>query len=377
MRRRQLALSALCLLPFVLAACGNSHTPDPRTATPVVGIAPIAEAPAITLSFTGSVGARVVSNLGFRVSGKVLQRLVDTGQVVKRGQVLMRIDPIDLQLDAHAQNQSVAAARARAKQTTDDEARYRGLVAAGAVSASAYDQIKAAADTARAQLAAAEAQADMAKNAASYAALQADADGVVVDTQAEPGQVVSAGQVVVRLAHAGPREAIVDLPETLRPVIGSKAEATLYGRDHVVSARLRQLSDAADPLTRTYEAKYVLEGVLANAPLGATVTIRIPANESSSEQVGMQVPISAIFNPGKGTGVWVITGHPEHVTWRSINVLGLSDDAARIDSAKGDLKVGDRVVALGAQLLHEGEEVKPVPLATHTTAIVERGGLLK
>jgi len=197
-----------------------------------------------------------------------------------------------------------------------------------------------------------------------------------VDTQAEPGQVVSAGQIVVRLAHAGPREASVDLPETLRPAIGSTAEATLYGQDQVVSARLRQLSDAADPLTRTYEARYVLEGALANAPLGATVTIRIPANERSA-QAGMQVPISAIFDPGEGTGVWVVTGHPAHVAWRSVNVLGLSDDAARVDSVKGDLKAGDQVVALGAQLLHDGEEVKPAALAAHTAAIVERGGLLK
>lgn len=377
MRRRQLALSATCLLPFVLAACGNDHTPDPRTAAPVVGIAPVAKAPAATLSFTGSVGARVVSNLGFRVSGKVLQRLVDTGQVVTRGQVLMRIDPVDLRLDAHAQSQSVAAARARTKQTADDEARYRGLVAAGAVSASAYDQIKTAADSARAQLAAAQAQADVSKNAASYAVLQADADGVVVDTQAEPGQVVSAGQVVVRLAHAGPREAIVDLPETLRPAIGSRAEAALYGQDQAVSARLRQLSDAADPLTRTYEARYVLEGALAKAPLGATVTIGIPDSESSAQD-GMQVPIGAIFNPGKGTGVWVVAGHPDHVAWRSVRVLGLSDDAARVvGTNQGDLKVGDQVVALGAQLLHEGEEVKPAPLATRTAAIVEHGGLLK
>ncbi|MGN6579775.1 MAG: efflux RND transporter periplasmic adaptor subunit [Bordetella sp.] len=374
--RRQLALTAPCLLSFVLAACGNNHSADPRTSTPVVGIAPVAEAPVASLSFTGSVGARVVSNLGFRVSGKILQRLVDAGQVVTRGQALMRIDPTDLRLDAHAQSQSVAAARAQAKQTADDEARYRGLVAAGAVSASAYDQIKAAADAARAQLAAAEAKADVSKNAASYAVLVADADGVVVDTHAEPGQVVSAGQVVVRLAHAGPREAIVDLPETLRPAIGSKGEATLYGKDQVVSARLRQLSDAADPLTRTYEARYVLEGALASAPLGATVTIRTLVNDAPA-RTSMQVPISAIFDPGKGAGVWVVTGHPAHVTWRSVNVLGLSDDAARVGSINDNLKAGDQVVALGAQLLHEGEEVKPVLLATHTAAIVERGGLLK
>jgi len=377
MPRRQITSFVIGLLPLVLTACGNKSAPDPRTATPTVAVAPVTAAPTESLSFIGVVGARVVSNLGFRVSGKVLQRLVDTGQTVKRGQVLMRIDPIDLRLDAEARRESVAAARTRAKQTADDEARYRGLVAAGAVSASAYDQIKAAADSARAQLAAAEAQADVAKNAASYSVLRADADGVVVDTQAEPGQVVGAGQVVVRLAHAGSREAIVHLPETLRPAIGSEGEATLYNQDHLtVSARLRQLSDAADPMTRTYEARYVLAGALAKAPLGATVTIRIPEHESSA-QAGMQVPIGAVFDPGKGAGVWAVTGHPAHVAWRPVQVLGLTDDTARIKGAKGGLKTGNQVVALGAQLLHNGEEVRPIPLATNTAAIVERGGLLK
>lgn len=377
MRRRQIASFALCLLPLALAACGNRHAPDPRTEVPVVGIAPVMVAPAASLSFTGTIGARVQSDLGFRVAGKVLQRLVDTGQAVKRGQTLMRIDPIDLRLDAHAQVESVVAARARAKQTAQDEARFRGLVAAGAVSASAYDQITAAADAAQAQLAAAEAQAEVAKNTADYAVLMADADGVVVDTQAEPGQVVSAGQVVVRLAHAGPREAIVDLPETMRPVIGSTAEATLYGRDQLtVPARLRQISDAASRMTRTYEARYVLTGALAKAPLGATVTIQIPEHESAA-QVGLQVPLGAVFDPGKGAGVWAITGHPAHVAWRSVKVLGLTYDTARIESAAGGLTIGDQVVALGAQLLHNGEEIRPVPLATSTAAIVERGGLLK
>lgn len=377
MHRRQIISSVVCLAPLALAACGNKSAPDPRTATPTVAVAPVTAAPTESLSFTGVVGARVVSNLGFRVSGKVLQRLVDTGQTVKRGQVLMRIDPVDLRLDAEARRESVAAARARAKQTAKDETRYRGLVAAGAVSASTYDQIKAAADSAKAQLAAAEAQAGVAQNEASYALLRADVDGVVVDTQAEPGQVVSAGQVVVRLAHAGPREAIVELPETLRPVIGSEAKATLYGGNQPAeSARLRQLSDAANPLTRTYETRYVLTGALAKAPLGATVTIRIPKHEGAA-QPAMQVPIGAIFDPGKGAGVWVITGHPAHAAWRSIKVLGLTQDSARIASVDDDLKTGEKVAALGAELLHDGEQVRPAPLATHAATIVERGGLLQ
>jgi len=346
---------AVCLLPLILVACGDkSGTDDPRTQPPLVRAVNVTDADNNARSFTGVVVARTQSDLGFRVQGKILERLADTGQTVKRGQPLMRLDPADLGLQAQAQQQAVSAARARARQTTLDEARYRGLVATGAVSASAYDQVKAAADTAKADLSAAQAQADVAQNAKSYAALLADADGVIMETLAEPGQVVSAGQPVIRLARAGQREALVQLPETLRPVPGSQAEATLYGDKHQsVSARLRMLSDAADPLTRTFEARYVLEGALADAPLGATVTLYIAEGQVSREK--MQVPISALFDKGKGAGVWVIAGQPARVSWRAVQVDGLSDDMAKVISG---ISVGDEVVALGAHLLHDGETVR-------------------
>jgi RND family efflux transporter MFP subunit len=355
MRRPRPFPIAACLLPLLLTACGDSSTAeDPRTHAPLVRPTAVQASSDVSRSFTGVVVARVQGDLGFRVSGKVLERLVDTGQTVKRGQPLMRLDPIDLGLQARAQQESVTAARARAKQTTDDEARYRSLVAAGAVSASTYDQIKAAADSAKAQLSAAEAQADVARNASGYATLLADSDGVVVETLAEPGQVVSPGQSVVRLARAGQREAIVHLPETLRPVAGSTAQATLYGSSAgAVTAKLRLLSESADQMTRTFEARYVLEGALANAPIGSTVTLRIA--EGFAQGQALQVPIAALYDPGQGTGVWVIAGEPAKVTWRAVRVLGLSDDAARV---AGDLKVGEQIVALGAHLLRDGEEVK-------------------
>lgn len=329
---------------------------DPRTDPPWVRVGAAQGATAASRSFTGVVAARVQSDLGFRVSGKVLERLVDTGQTVTRGQPLMRMDPVDLRLQARAQQEAVAAARALARQAADDEARYRDLVARGAVSTSAYDQIKAAAETARAQLKAAEAQADVARNASSYAILPADADGVVVETLAEPGQVVSAGQPVVRLARAGQREAIVHLPETLRPAVGSVAQARLYGhREAAVTARLRQLSDAADRTTRTYEARYVLEDDLAQAPLGATVTVDIADDLQAA--TALQVPIGALFDPGQGPGVWVVEGQPAKVAWRPVQVLGLSDEAAQV---QGDLRAGDAVVSLGAHLLREGQSVRPI-----------------
>ena len=366
MFRRRLVFSVvISALPLALVACGDKKPSDPRTEAPLVRAATIEGAVVASRTFTGTVAARVQSDLGFRVAGKVLERLVDTGQTVKRGQTLMRIDPVDLKLAAHAQQEAVAAARARAQQTAQDEARYRDLRGTGAISASAYDQVKAAADAAKAQLSAAEAQADVARNASRYTELVADGDGVVMEMLAEPGQVVNAGQVVARLAHAGHREAVIQLPETLRPTVGSTGQATLFGKEGVrVPAKLRQLSNAADRLTRTFEARYVLEGELANAPLGTTVTIQLPDGHSSVQD-GLQVPIGALFDAGKGPGVWVIHGEPAKVSWRPIAVQRLDDAAAHV---AGQLKQGERIVALGAHLLREGEQVRVAAQASNVAA---------
>jgi RND family efflux transporter MFP subunit len=356
MLRRRLVFSAvMSVLPLMLVACGEKQQSDPRTDAPLVRAAIVKDAALAARAFTGTVAARVQSDLGFRVSGKVLERLVDTGQTVRRGQALMRIDPADLKLTALAQQEAVAAARARAQQTAQDEARYRDLRGTGAISASAYDQISAAADAAKAQLKAAEAQAEVARNASRYTELVADADGVVMETLVEPGQVVGAGQAVIRIAHAGRREAIIQLPETLRPAIGSAGLASLFGKDGAAApTKLRQLSDTADRLTRTFEARYVLEGELANAPLGATVTIQIP-DAQSAPQSAWSVPLGALFDAGKGPGVWVIQGQPAKVNWRPVAVQRLGDDTALITA---QLKQGERIVALGAHLLREGTQVR-------------------
>src|SRR5205823_4071777 len=150
------------------------------------------------------------------------------------------------------------AARAKYKQAKADETRSGMLVKSGVISGREYDQDRAALDTAKAQLEAAEAQARVSNNSSEYAILLADADGVIVRTLSEPGQVVAAGQTVIQLAHDGPREALINLPEGVRPDLGAIASARLYGQDQMYQASLRQLSDAADPASRTFEARYVL-----------------------------------------------------------------------------------------------------------------------
>ncbi|WP_213947162.1 efflux RND transporter periplasmic adaptor subunit [Luteibacter sp. dw_328] len=344
-------LIGVLLLAGVLSGCSRTEA-DPRLTAPLVRTATLDASKAGESSFSGIVAARVQSNLGFRVPGKVIERLVDAGQTVRKGQPLMRMDRTDLALADTASVGQVEAARAQALQTAADEKRLRGLVDAGAVSASAYDQAKAASDAAAARLRAAEAQASVSSNEAGYSILLADADGTVMETLAEPGQVVAAGQMVVRLAHAGPREALVDLPETVRPAIGSTARATLYGGNgEGGSARLRLLSDAADPATRTFEARYVLEGAAADAPLGSTVVVHLP----NASRAAMSIPISAIFDRGNGPGVWVIPAKTQAVSWRPVTLGSVGEESVTVT---GGLQGGERFVALGAHQLHEGEQVR-------------------
>lgn len=329
-----------------------SAVSDPRQEPPIVRLGTAVRVTGSERGFTGIVGARVQSNLGFRVPGKIVERLVDTGQEVKAGQPLMRIDETDLRLALTAKRNAVAAARAIVVQTEADERRYASLLDNGWVPRQRYEQAKAALDTAEAQLAAAEAEARVAENEATYAILVADADGTVIETLGEPGQVVSAGQTVVRIAEAGPREAVVALPETVRPAIGSVAEASVYGSDgRRYTAHLRQLSDSADAQTRTYEARYVLDGEAAAAPLGATVTIRL-VNQASQPEV--EVPLGAVLDNGQRTGVWVLDRATTTVHFRPVKLVRVTSETAVISG----LSAGDPVVSLGAHLLQEGARVR-------------------
>jgi RND family efflux transporter MFP subunit len=343
---------ATVALTLVIPPQRASAVDDPRQAPPIVRLVTAAPVNGSDRRFTGTVGARVQSNLGFRTAGKIIERLVGVGEQVKAGQSLMRLDETDLRLALAAKRNAVAAARATVVQTDADEQRYASLVSKGWSSRQRYEQAKAASDTAKAQLAAAEAEARVAENEATYSILVADADGTVVETLGEPGQVVSAGQTVVRLAQSGPREAVVALPETIRPAIGSAAEARIYGSDGVrYTAYLRQLSDAADPQTRTYEARYVLEGDAASAPLGSTVTIRITNDNRRSE---VSIPIAAVLNDGNRTGVWLLDRGASTVRFAPVQIKQLGSETAIVTG----IELGQELVALGAHLLSDGASVR-------------------
>jgi RND family efflux transporter MFP subunit len=340
-------------LTVALMATGSKPAAkDPRLQSPSVEIFKAEAAGANRRTFTGIVEARVQSDLGFRVAGKILERSVNMGQRVQKGQVLMRLDPVDLKLSFAAQQANVEAVRARYTQTKADEARFASLVKSGAVSRQEYDQARAAFDSAKAQLDAAEAQARVSNNSSDYAILTADADGVIVRTLSEPGQVVTAGQTVIQLAHDGPREALIDLPEGVRPDLGTLASARLYGRDQTYKARLRELSDAADPASRTFAARYVLEGQAAATPLGSTVTISLVTKQNTGDDF-TQVPLGAIHDRGSGPGVWIVDDKSE-VKFRSVTIASIGQEQVVLSSG---VQAGEKVVALGAHLLHEGQVV--------------------
>jgi len=354
--RRTLIIVALLAggLTVVLIAGGSSKpaAKDPRLQSPTVEIFEAQAAGSNSRTFTGIVEARVQSDLGFRVGGKILVRSVNMGQRVQKGQVLMRLDDVDLKLSFAAQQANVEAARAKYIQANAEEARYAALVKSGAVSRHEYDHARASRDSAKGQFDAAEAQARVSNNSSEYAVLLADADGGIVRTLSEPGQVVAAGQTVIQLAHDGPREALINLPEGVRPDLGTTASARLYGRDQLYQARLRELSDAADPASRTFGGRYVLEGEAASAPLGSTVTITLVTKQNTGDDF-IQVPVGAIHDRGSGPGVWTVDDKSE-VKFRSVTIASIGQEQVVLSSG---VQAGEKVVALGAHLLHEGQVV--------------------
>jgi RND family efflux transporter MFP subunit len=345
-------LAGWLTVALMAAGCSKPTEKDPRLQSPRVEVFKAKAAGSNGRTFTGIVDARVQSDLGFRVGGKILERYVNMGQQVQKGQILMRLDSVDLKLSFAAQQANVEAARAKYTQAKADEARFAALVKTGDISPQEYDRVRAALDSAKAQLEAAEAQARVSNNSSEYAVLLADADGVIVRTLSEPGQVVAAGQTVIQLAHDGPREALINLPEGVRPNLGTTASARLYGQDQMYQARLRQLADAADPTSRTFEARYVLEGKAATAPLGSTVTITLVAKQTSGDQ-SVVVPVGAVYDRGSGPGVWIVDDQSQ-VKFRSVQIASIGQEEVVVSSG---VAVGEKVVALGAHLLHEGQVV--------------------
>lgn len=371
--RTTLALSATLALTLGggLAACAPKPpeaAPAPLVRTIIVGDAQTAGARTVT----GVVRARIETDLAFRIDGKIAARLVDSGARVRKGQPLFRMDVSDYALSADAAQAQVAAAQARAKDVAADHARLAALFTRGAVSKSDLDRV-AAEDAAAAQaVRAAQAQAAVAANRVTYATVTADADGIVTLVKAEAGQVVAAGQPIARLARDGAREIEIFLPEQDGGLkIGAAAEVTFLNGTPPATARLREIAGAADPVGRTYAARFAF-AERRDAPLGATATVRYTPASGGAVTAAIEAPLSALSDTTSGPGVYVVDPKTRAVHWRSVEITGYGDDAIRV---RGGLKPGEEVVALGAHLLREGEIVRTAPNATMATRVASNGEL--
>lgn len=303
----------------------------------------------------GTLRAQVETDQGFRIAGKVAERRVQSGDRVKKGQVLATLDPADLTLQRETAEAELSAAKASEKSTEAELQRVLELRAKGWSTEQALDRQRAALEEALGRRQRAERQVELAKNAQSYAALLAEDDGIVVSTNIEPGQVLAAGQPALRLAKDGAREALVAIPEQeMEDIRKARAEASLWtDPGKAYRAKLRELSPSADPLTRTFQARFTLEGLPADAPLGMSVSLAVrPAEEARVARL----PLAAILNEGKGPEVYVVNASGE-LTRKSVQVTAYEAKDALVSAG---LAEGDAVVVLGIHKLKPGLKVKPV-----------------
>jgi len=341
--------AAIVVLALFLAAC--SEAPPPPAAPKLVRTLKVGAGATATdgavRGYSGEVRARIETTLGFRVAGKIVERRAELGQAVKAGQVLARLDPTDAGL-------LVTQAEAQRSLAAADVARYRDLKAKNYISASALDARETA-------FKAAEAQAALAKNQASYTTLVADRSGVIGQVLAEPGQVVSVGQAVFRLAPDGEREIAIALPENevSNFKLGQVAEVTFWaaagatsGATKALTGRLREISPVADPVTRTYAARVSLKDADPLLPLGMSATVRFPSGAPGA--ANLIVPLTAIFQQGKQPAVWRV-GADNTVTLQAVTVSAYTDAGAVVS---GGLAGGEQIVAAGVNLLTAGEKVR-------------------
>lgn len=348
---RPLGLLAVAAL---LAGCEAQTAPAPKAERPVQVQQVAFENAAKTREFVGVVRARYEIDLGFRVAGKITERIANVGDRVRSGDVVARLDPQDLRLQVESAEAEFAAAQSSLTQASTDLGRYTALKARGFASAAEFDRKTAANDEAEGRLERARRALNLARNQLGYAELKADADGVVTATLAEPGQVVALGQPVIRVARRGEKEAVVALPETwLGEARKATASVQLWSdRDRSFKAELRELSPQADAATRTYAARFTIPDADDSVALGMTATVKLMQAEDGRIA---KLPLSAILNRGTGPSVYLVDNGA--LVQRPVKVASFTEDAALVTSG---LRDGDKVVTLGVQKLEAGLKVRAI-----------------
>ncbi|WP_321495159.1 efflux RND transporter periplasmic adaptor subunit [uncultured Desulfobacter sp.] len=348
---------------LALAGCKNPLDREQKQAAPdmpvlVTSMTIALQAPPKTHLFSGEVRGRYEAALGFRVPGKVIARHVETGTRVKKGNLLMQVDPKDIKEAVVAAGAQVDAAKSQYTLAADLLERFKALYEQDYMSKAEFNRYQNGADSAQAVLKQARAQLIQAVNHLSYCDLKADADGVVLDVRAETGQVVAAGMPVVIMAKGETREIEIFVPENQVAHFGT---GTLFQvsfwalPDFTVQGQVRYVSPVADPVTRTYKARITLADPPDTVRLGMTATAVNAEHRGQSNQIF--IPLSAIYQAADTPMVWKIKENRAVLQKITPGPTGFGN---QIQVAQG-LSAGDEIITTGVHKLIEGQKVRTSP----------------
>ncbi len=344
----------ILLAVLALAACDREPPQRPEAIRPVRVVVVEAQASHRLLSYPGEVRPRIESRYGFRVGGKLSQRLVSVGDKVKPGQLLARLDPQDVAPAIAAQQAQVQASQTDLTLAELELRRLRELRAQNYISQGQLDRQQAVAESAASRLAAARAQLASARNSSNFQRLEADVAGVVTAVDAEVGQVVSQGQSVVRIAQTAETEILVNVPEPevgrVRTIRDWSVVVPALGEQRL-PARLREISPLADPQSRTYPMRLALSGPIDGVSLGMTAI----AQAEQANEPGFVLPLSALYSKDQSTHVWRVDRASGTVQPVAVRTGGLLDESVRITEG---IQAGDTIVTAGANLLVAGQKVR-------------------
>jgi membrane fusion protein, multidrug efflux system len=347
------SMAALALSGVILLAGCSKPVEKVEEIRPVRAVRLAADNADIGTEFSGEVRARVESRLGFRVGGKIVARKVDVGSLVKRGQVLMQLDPQDLQLAQAQANAGLKAAESNRDLAKAELKRYQDLREKNFVSQAVLDSKETAFKAAQASYEQAVAAYRNQSNQAGYTTLVSNVNGVVTGVDAEVGQVVAAGNPVVRVAQAGEKEIVIGIPEdkvdALRRMNDVRVR-TWAKPDQVIPGKLRELSPMADPATRTYAAKISIPNASDDIKLGMTAYVAFAAK---TQNPVIKLPLTALFQDKSATAVWLIDNGRVKLT--PIQVAGSAGNDILV---AGGISPGQTIVTAGVNLLKPGQKVK-------------------
>lgn len=355
--RRPLPMALGLSLLALLAACSKpAPAPEPIRAVRTQKVS--TESATAQQEYAGEIKARTETRLSFRVGGKLMSRAVNLGDEVKAGQVIAQLDPSDLKLGQDAAAAGLRAAQANWDQVSADLKRYRELFAQGFIGAAELERRETAVKAAQATLDQARVQTSAQGNQTQYTRLVADAAGVVTGVDAEPGAVVAAGTPIVRLALAGARDVVFNVPEdrvaSARAVLKQPGalEVRLWGAaGEPVRATLRELAAAADPTTRTFVAKADLSAA-GDVRLGQTATV---AFDLVKRDAVTRLPLAAVMEQGGKSVVWLLDPATMTVKPQPVQIAGADGNRVLVG---GGVQPGQEVVTAGVHVLTPGMKVK-------------------